>query len=236
VDYSATADGVDLDGLPRGVDLTGVPNLHGASDLGAFERQSYVLVLNGDFDQDINLWTNVATGNYSAAFDATKDHSGASTSGSVDLQYTPSGGGTGIGTNSVDAGDVPVLTQCFGLPNYGTYQLSGYDYRFGSSILMNTVVSLEWNEYDTSFNCSGTPDRQGQLFLPYSNPVAWRAPASPALIASGQVGHAFAHNASVSVTLTFYQPTSATSATATVDGISLVPYNSDEIFANGFEP
>ena len=35
-----TADDFDLDGLPRDVDMTGVPDLFGPRDLGAYERQA----------------------------------------------------------------------------------------------------------------------------------------------------------------------------------------------------
>jgi hypothetical protein len=53
----------DLDGVERDWDLELKPNASAGAvrDLGAYERQSIdPLVLNGNFDADLNLWTNLA--------------------------------------------------------------------------------------------------------------------------------------------------------------------------------
>jgi len=74
-------DDYDVEGLTRDLDLPIKQNLFGEADIGAHERQNLPpLVLNPDFDADLNLWP-LATAN-SATWDVSENIAGAAGSGS----------------------------------------------------------------------------------------------------------------------------------------------------------
>ncbi len=228
VDFTPTIDGSDLEGNPRGVDLPGINNFYGPADLGAFERQSIGnLVRNSTFDGSLNLWTSPSG---DTIYDSAQNQ-GASGSGSAHFTHTNS---VGSGANRTEA-DIALLAQCVALPGFGDYQLSGYLRQFRPPFAVPYgPVTLQWAEFDTSGNCTGTPSNQGSLTLPASNPIGWKGPLAPTVFHAGS-GPNYTHHTSVLISAVL-STGAETSDEGWLDGISLVPGGvADRIFFNGFE-
>jgi hypothetical protein len=156
----------DSDGLPRDKNLELVPDLGGPRDLGAFERQTLLpLVQNAGFASDVRLWPEVV--NNASQFQ-TDDYAGISGSGS--LRVTENGG-------SIAA--LQARRQCVHLPGPTTYQLNGYGRGYSTQLFRDTL-SLVWRLRASSANCSGGVLREGTLALP--NTTTWARAAQPAII------------------------------------------------------
>jgi hypothetical protein len=94
-------DTADLNSHTRTLDLPGIPNLAGVTDVGAFEREHFgPLVLNADFDEDLHLWDSIG----SSQWDATQNASG------------PAGSGSLLGTPGIDDVTLNVRAQCIHVP------------------------------------------------------------------------------------------------------------------------
>jgi len=218
VDFSATAAGSDLDGLPRGIDLAFVPNLAGPADLGAFERQSVGnLVLNPGFAIDLRLW-DVFTPNVSSW-----NSSGANSTGSILVSQTP-----------VASGDLIARTQCVHIPGPGVYSLTGFAYGQGNNDFFRDAVSLRWWFLaDTGGEpCAGGISGQGSVTFPNSSTFA--ASSTPGFIyVSPQQWTPYS---SVLVFLVVNERDLNINATTEghFDGIVLAPAP-DLIFADGLE-
>ncbi|MBN8482185.1 MAG: hypothetical protein J0L88_11415 [Xanthomonadales bacterium] len=171
VDYAPAlaAFPVDLYSHTRTVDLPLNPNDAGASDVGALEREYLQpLVLNPDFDVDLNQWEQLAP----SSRDATQNVSG------------PAGSGSVLATIASDQVRVAVRRQCVHLPGPGLYALDGFGRVTGvAPFAPPNRAWLDWElRYNAGYNgCSnGTPAATGSLQL--ASTSTWTTPAVPAFI------------------------------------------------------
>ena len=210
----------DIGGAPRDVDLVPKPNASGPRDLGAAERQALLpLVLNGDFDSDLRLWTG-----YAGARDATSNATGAAGSGS--WKYSAS---------STSGTHVLVARQCVFLPGPGRYLINGYGHTSGSTVDTRDYARLAWEfRYDGYEDCIGgsAPGASGEFTLGHS--TGWTQAASPATVDVFD----WSHNSSITLYLYASAGTLTTARTinAWFDGITIEAQTlTDLIFSDGFD-
>ena len=221
-------DDVDADGMSRDRRLQPVPRNDGfVRDIGAFERQNIApLVLNGNFDVDLNLWTPVSAGTSSR--DTAQNAAGAAGSGSTRVSLA----------NTFVGQSVSGLVQCVHLPGPGTYTLNGWGRGTGNMTVAGDIAQLYW-EYRRSGGeaCTqGIADTSGYLFL--SNQASWRRPANPLVIEISAAE--WTTTSSVAVTMVVFENSVSgppRTATGWFDGITLEWIDpNDRIFEDGFEP
>lgn len=218
---AVAGDDRDADGRPRDVNLALVTDVLGPRDLGAFERQSLLpLVQNGGFASDTRLWTEVVAN--TSAFQA-DDHAGAGTSGS--LRVTENGG-------SIAA--LQARRQCVHLPGPTNYQLYGYA-RSYSTQLFRDAPSLVWRLRAGSADCTGSVLREGTLALP--NTTTWGRAAQPAIIPL--FGAEWTTDSTLEIVLlaTDDRPLPPNNIDVAFDEITLLEAAAlpDPLFADGFE-
>jgi hypothetical protein len=225
IDFAATGAGPDMEGNPRAIDLPIKDNLMGTADLGAYERQSLQpLVLNGDFDADLNLWNEIIAG--AVAWDGTQNGSGAGGSGSIKVARS-----NFVGTEVFGA------SQCIHLPGPARYLLNGFG-RGGGNGATRDGTSLRWElRRDGGEACNaGPPDVSGTHFLSASS--AFVRPANPAVIDLAEAD--WTHNSSITILLRVVDngivAPPKNSAVGWFDGITLCAEGDDVIFADGFDP
>lgn len=223
VDYAPASGIADLDALthPRDADLPFVANWNGPRDVGAFERQSLLpLVLNGNFDTDLNLWNEIVPG---ASWTADQNAAGAPGSGSLAVSIA-----------SPPQPRVTVRGQCIHLPGPGRYLLNGWG-RSGGNIATRDSVLLRWElRRDGDEGCTaGPPDASGDHHLASSG--SWVRPANPARIELAPAE--WTHESSLNVQLVVVDNgiTFPGSATGWFDGITLEVESGDIIFQDDFE-
>lgn len=227
VDAALTVDGddpLDLERQPRDKDIERVIDDYGPRDLGAYERQTLQpLVLNGDFDRDLNLWWWGATG--TTLWDA-DNTAGAGASGSTKAVLTPGA-----------SGDWWAQSQCFFLPGPGDYHLTGFAHSSGGTDATMDRPRLHWQLRSQASEqwCSDTAvTRFGDVFFPPSN--TWVAPAASDTISipNGE----WTPTSSLTVYLLVTEGQTPETTSAWFDGIALLPgaSGSDTIFADGFDP
>lgn len=221
VDFAAARTGEDLDviGAARSRDLDPKPDLAGARDLGAYERQQLSpLVLNGDFAQDFRLWSTVAP--------ATVVHQASPGAGSVRISDDA----------NVSASEVIGLRQCVPLPGPGFYAFSGLAVGDGLLSTSRDRPRIRWRYFaqTTSNDCTGTPIRSGELSFPNGSSLS--PPLNTAVIAAA-VGE-FNERTQVEIELVAVEGSLGVndSTGATFDAIRLVATSlTDTLFADGFE-
>ncbi len=221
-------DDVDATGLPRDRRLPPVPRDDGfVRDIGAHERQSLApILLNGDFDADLNLWTQVTAG--TATHDASQNATAAAGSGSTRVSLA----NTGIGQV------VQGLTQCVHLPGPGTYTLSGWGRGTGNLTVAGDIAQLHWELRGNGGDActDGLPVDSGYLFL--SSQASWRRPANPVVIEIPAT--LWTTGTSITVTQMVTENSVAgppRTATGWFDGITLEWIDpNDRIFDDGFDP
>jgi hypothetical protein len=219
---SVAGDSKDLYSNTRDVDLPIVANL-GLRDLGAIERQTVQpLVLNADFNADLRLWNTATAG--ATSWDATKNVSGTSGSGSAHVTAPSAVTGTQTGG----------IVQCMHLPGPGLYALNGFGHGTGTMVTAGDIAELYW-EYRKSGGegcTSGTPDASGTKILSNSN--SWSMPAIPAYIVVTEQD--WTYTSSIAVTLVAQENGAGGAPTnAWFDGITLAIDGDNTIFADGFE-
>lgn len=224
VDYAGTNGSETLDGVPHNIDVpnAGVNAPNRLADVGAYERPALQpLVLNSDFDTDLNLWTGLSD----SFWDGTTNASGPTGSGSVRIPYV-------IDPKGINSPTVIGRSQCVHLPGPGRYLLNGFGKVTGGTF-DNNSVRLRWElRYNGGANSceDGIYDLTNSHILATSN--VWRRPGNPAIIDVPE--NAWTRNTSLTIKLdTIGSP--ATSPTGWFDGITLEIGNSDTIFANGFD-
>lgn len=213
----------DLHGHPRVVDvpIAGInaPNRH--RDVGAYERPALQpLVLNSDFNADLNLWEGLSD----SFWDGSQNASGPAGSGSarVPLQVDP---------ELLLAG----RSQCIHLPGPGWYRLNGWGRVSPGSNPPITInrARLVWElRYNGgAMSCeSGAPNFSGVHQV--ATGTTWTRPASAATI---EVPPAvWTQHTSLTIKLDVTGAL-ANPPTAWFDGITLDIDGSDTIFANGFQ-
>ena len=223
-----TGNDVDADSLPRDRRLQPVPRDDGfVRDIGAYERQMIgPLVLNGDFNADLNLWTPVTAG--TSTRDTAQNASGAPGSGSTRVSLA----------NTFFGQSVSGLVQCVHLPGPGTYTLNGWGRGTGNMTVAGDIAQLYWEYRDNGGEActQGDPNTSGYLFL--SNQASWRRPANPLVI---EVSAAqWTTTSSVAITMIVFENSVSgppRTATGWFDGITLEWLDpNDRIFDDGFEP
>ena len=215
-----------LDGAAHNIDVpsTGGGN-PGIADVGAYERPALQpLVLNADYDIDLNLWDGLSD----SFWDALQNASGPATSGSarVPLFVDPKG----LGNSPRLAG----RSQCIHLPGPGVYALNGFGRVVPSSNPPLTVnrARLLWELRYTggASGCEDGPIQQsGTVNL--ASTSTWATSASPAQIVIPTVS--WTVNTSLTVKLDVIGSV-VNPPTAWFDGIRL-ELLSDIIFSDGFD-
>ncbi len=231
IDYAPTSlpPGVgttDLDNRSRTVDvpIAGVATPGRIRDVGAYERPALQpLVLNGDFDVDLNLWDTLSD----SVWDGSQNASGPADSGSVRIPYIVDPG------RERQAG----RSQCIHLPGPGVYALNGWGRVVPASqplFGVNNRARLTW---ELRYNGGATGCEDGVANLSGVHQLAtgstWTRPASPALI--NVPAAAWTFNTSLTVKLDVLQLGPGQVPAAWFDGITLEIDGDDTIFADGFE-
>lgn len=229
IDYAPPITGDDRDvlGLPRDQDLPIVSNWNGVRDLGAFERPTLQpLVLNADFDSDLNLWITLVPG--STSRDPDQNGSGPAGSGSLRVSHT-----------NFTPPRVVAARQCLHLPGPGRYKLNGWGRSSGVPAINRDSAVLRWDlRLSGGEGCVDGPIvASGDHVLGSS--TAWNRPANPAMIDIGEADWTWQSSITVSLVVIdnglVGQPSN--SAIAWFDGIRLeVESLDDVIFADGFDP
>ncbi|WP_440223140.1 hypothetical protein ACQQ2N_18980 [Dokdonella sp. MW10] len=216
----------DVLGLPRDIDLDSAAFSRGPRDIGAYERQSLEpLVLNADFDADLNLWTEIFTG--VSSWTNQQNAAGATGSGSVHVTQT------NVAVNQ----EIRGRRQCIHLPGPGTYALNGWGRGTGSAVVPGDIAQLNW-EYRNNGGeaCTdGAATLSGSLAL--SNSPSWSKAFAPARITVTPAQ--WTNMSSITISLVGVESGiqgNPRTTNAWFDGITLVREPSDVIFRNGFDP
>jgi hypothetical protein len=215
----------DVDGVTRNLRLDIVPRAAGlVRDIGAYERTSVLpLALNGDFDDDSNLWPATTAG--VSSWDGTQNAAGSAGSGSIKV--------TQPGTPNQQR--VYGLSQCIHVPGPGIYALNGRGRSGAGGVGNRDYVYLNW-EYRASGGeqCDGgAPTSSGDHFL--SNSPTWQHPANPKLISIP--ASEWTTNSSIRITMvvTEFGITNPPTTIGWIDGVTLELQLDDSIFEDGFE-
>lgn len=218
----------DLHSHRRNVDIPNNPNGVGVSDIGALEREYLQpLVLNWQFDDDLNLWAAISE----STWDGSQDAGGNPASGSARAPMSSI-------IESKRAKLASGRSQCVHLPGPGTYRLNGAARVLPSSNppLVANRAGLAWElRYnDGDFGCqTGAPDITG--LHPLASTGTWTRPATAATITipPGR----WTPNTSLTVIFDV-QGAPANAPTAWFDDVILEPGEPDlppEMFSDGFE-
>ena len=225
--YTAALDGnLDLDGLPRSVNLPLVPA--GTSvDLGAYERQSINnIMVNDSFNADLSQWTLPYP-----AIVSRDSNNGNGPSGSGSLKV--------LGGIVSNAASVTVAKQCQVLPGPGLYRITAWGRSPGAgAITPGDGLTVNWKVFKPAvpaYGCTGPIIDQGDVLIPAT--TNWMLSPTP-----GQFGINFddyLSNAAVEISLvardvSFPDPQGFRDYNVAFDGIT-VEANNDLIFANGFD-
>lgn len=217
----------DLHSHPRNFALPLNPNEFGFADAGAFERQSLQpLVLNPDFDSDLNLWEVLAT----STWDMAQNASG------------PSGSGSARGSIAIDDTRAAVRRQCFYLPGPGRYYLNGW-----GRVTAATPPHRAWLDWELRYSTAtldgctdSTPAVTGSLLL--ASNATWARPSVPATIDVEPGVWGPYTSLTVYLVVQNGSPIGGATPDATLggpdgwfDGIVLETGYDDTIFANGFD-
>ena len=214
----------DLHSRARDVDLNVVENFRGVRDIGAMERQALLpLVLNADFDADVNLWNEVVGG---VSFWTNEHNStGAAGSGSIKITQTSVAHGQAIRGRQ----------QCVHLPGPGIYTLNGSGRGTGTVLVGGDVAQLHWEYRRNGGEACTQGAANGSGFHTLSNSASWGRPLNPVFINVPQAD--WTSNSSITITLVGTElSTTGNTLNTWFDGISLDVIGSDRLFANGFDP
>ncbi len=227
MDAAPALSGVQSDALgrPRVVDLPFAANFRGPFDVGAFERQTLLpIVLNGNFDADMNLWAQVTPG---SSWVSDQNASGATGSGSILVNAT-----------NVSPPRFVARSQCVHLPGPGRYLLNGYGRSSGTTIANRDSTLLHWELRHGGLEActDGAPNASGDHFLGAS--TSWRRPDTPAVI--DLTPAQWTNTSSLTVYLVVYDngvvAPPNNSAVGWFDGITLEVVEGDIIFQDDFDP
>jgi len=212
----------DIHGLLRDVRIPEVFRFNPLQtrDAGAHERPALQpLVLNGDLDVDLNLWTP-ATAN-AATWDTAQNAPGST------------GGSIRVNLNNIPQARVVAMTQCIHLPGPGVYALNGWGRSGLSQAPTRDALILAWELRNNGTEaCNvGPPTISGEhnLFTA-SN---WGSPP-PNLINVTPAQWNNRSSISISLVVVDRGVEAPGSVTGWFDRITLELAPSDIIFANGF--
>ncbi|HET9033904.1 MAG TPA: hypothetical protein VFN25_13500 [Dokdonella sp.] len=225
--FNSELDGtLDLDRLPRSVNLPLVP-FGGIVDLGAYERQSIGnIMVNDSFNSDLSQWTLPYPGLVSR-----DSNNGSGPSGSGSLKV--------LGALSAGAVSVTVAKQCQVLPGPGLYQVTGWGRSPGATMTSpGDSMRVHWKVFVPSFpayGCTGIVIDEGDVVIPAT--TNWMLSPTP-----GRFGIStddYLDNAAVEISLVARDVGAADAQgfrdyNVGFDGITLEADN-DVIFADGFD-
>ena len=223
-DLAPAASREAIDGRNHTVDVpfAGVSAPGRLADVGAYERPALQpLVLNSDFDSDLNLWSGLSD----SFWDAGANASGPVGSGSVRIPYV-------IDPEGAGGPRVVGRSQCIHLPGPGRYVLNGFG-KVTSLMFDSNSARLRW---ELRYNGGALGCEDGAYNLTNTHILAttntWRRPASGAVIEVPE--GVWTRNTSLTIKLdTIGAPVSP--PTAWFDGITLELDAVDTIFENGFD-
>lgn len=215
----------DLDGYGRNQDLDLKPDAFAGAirDLGAYERRGIdPLVLNGDFDADLNLWTNFAPA--------------TATWNAVDAGSNGNSGSLRVNETNTAPLTVNALRQCIHVPGPGTYRLAAVTRMRAFSIqkFPDTPV-INWAYRPDSEDCSGAFVNAGTLLGTFG--TGWLPTPDDAVIT---VGGEWGVNSTIEVGLEVRKNTSDpdlnSGISAEFDHVSLRAVSpSSALLIDGFE-
>ena len=217
-------DGLDLDGLPRSVNLPLVTVDHPV-DLGAYERQSIGnIMVNDSFNSDLSQWTLPIPSLVSR-----DSNNGNGPGGSGSLKVLGSIFGT--------AASVTVAKQCQVLPGPSVYLVTGWG-RSPSATMMSPGDGLRvhWKVFKPThpaYGCTGLVIDEGDVVIPAT--TSWLVSPAGGEFAIKHID--YVSNAAVEISLVahdvgFIDLQGFRHFDVAFDGLKLI---SDTIFANGFD-
>ena len=224
VDFASTGAGEDLLGLQRAIDLPIKQNRMGSADLGAFERQTLApLVLNADFDVDLNLWPEATAG--ASSWTSAQNGSGPTGSGSVAVSMA-----------NIPQARIVARVQCIHLPGPGRYKLNGWGRSGFGPIGTRDSVSLSWElRRNGGEACTdGAPNTTGNHVL--TTAASWVKPVNPAVIDISAADWTWRSSIAIHLVVHDNGITFPPTVTGWFDGITLEAESGDLIFADGFDP
>ena len=217
---------LDLDGLPRSVNLPLVPNVVPV-DLGAYERQSIGnIMVNDSFNTDLSQWALPVPSIVSRDPD---NGSGPSGSGSLKVDGTRSGGPASL----------TVARQCQVLPGYGLYRVTAWGRSLSATMMSpGDGLRVHWKVFKPTapaYGCTGMVLDEGDVVIPAT--TNWLI--SPAAGQFALTNVDYLSNAAVEISLVAIDidPPNLQGFrhfNVAFDGITLEA-NNDLIFANGFD-
>ena len=229
VPYDSSLDGaLDLDGLPRAVNLPLVPGDNNfVVDLGAYERQSITnIMVNDSFNSDLSQWT---LPDQSIVSRDTNNGSGPGGSGSLKV----------YGLVHDNVASVTVARQCQVLPGPSLYKVTAWGRSPGATNMSpGDGLRVHWKVFTPTFpayGCTGMVISEGDVVIPAT--TSWLI--SPA---AGQFAISpddYFYNAAVEISLVaidkgFIDQQGFRHFDVAFDGITLEA-DTDVIFANGFD-
>lgn len=227
VPYTAALDGtVDLDGLPRSVDLALVPAATSV-DLGAYERQSINnIMVNDSFDVDLSQWTLPIPSLVSR-----DSNNGNGPIGSGSLRV--------LGNVSGTTSSVTIAKQCQVLPGPSDYRITAWGRSPGANNLSpGDGLRVHWKVFKPTFpayGCTGVGIAEGDVVVPAT--TSWLI--SPAAAEFTISIDDYLSNAAVEISLVAVDvgpidPQGFRHFDVAFDAITLEA-DSVEVFADGFE-
>lgn len=190
-------------------------------DAGAFERQfGDPWLINGDFDGDLNQWSNSTPSltTYSAL------NAAESSGGSVQFKYLNVPGNMTPRYNA--------LVQCFNVPAVGIYRLSAFGRSPGNALVTHDRPVIRWRLRSNSENCSQSDPiaTEGDLFLPNGASFA-ESPPFDINVGAAQ----FSANATIELRLDVEPDVLDLPIEVGFDRVILRQGGVDSIFADGFQ-
>ncbi len=229
VAYNAALDGtLDVDGLPRSVNLPLVPGDNNfVVDLGAYERQSIDnIMVNDSFNSDLSQWSLPIP---SLVSRDSSNGSGPSGSGSLKV----------FGNVSGTSASVTVAKQCQVLPGPSLYKVTGWGRSPGASNLFpGDGLRVHWKVFTPTFpayGCTGMVISEGDVVVPAT--TSWLMSPAAGQFAISVDDHYLNAAVEISLVAIDIDPVDLQGFRhfdVAFDGITLEASN-DLIFADGFD-
>ena len=229
VAYNAALDGtLDVDGLPRSVNLPLVPGDNNfVVDLGAYERQSINnIMVNDSFNSDLSQWSLPIP---SLVSRDSNNGNGPGGSGSLKVYGTRSGGPASL----------TVAKQCQVLPGPSLYKVTGWGRSPGASNLFpGDGLRVHWKVFTPTFpayGCTGMVISEGDVVIPAT--TSWLMSPAAGQFAISVDDHYLNAAVEISLVAIDIDPVDLQGFRhfdVAFDGITLEASN-DLIFADGFD-
>ena len=219
---------LDVDGLPRSVNLPLVPGDNNfVVDLGAYERQSINnIMVNDSFNSDLSQWSLPIP---SLVSRDSNNGNGPGGSGSLKVYGTRSGGPASL----------TVAKQCQVLPGPSLYKVTGWGRSPGASNLFpGDGLRVHWKVFTPTFpayGCTGMVISEGDVVIPAT--TSWLMSPAAGQFAISVDDHYLNAAVEISLVAIDIDPVDLQGFRhfdVAFDGITLEASN-DLIFADGFD-